>query len=317
MFKKIIILILPVVDLFVSIFVLISSILLKLIRVAGIQRFRISKLIFRSIGVFPIIDHYYEPIFNSKKLSKPLSTQRDLPGINFNTQKQLDIIEKLNFSSEFYEWVDSNTKNDFFFGNGSFESGDAEYLYNFVRYFKPKKIIEIGCGYSSLIIKKAIEKNQDDNIICEQICIEPYEVKWLESKNIRVLREIVENIDRRTFRDLNAGDLLFIDSSHIIRPQGDVIYEYLEILPILKKGVYVHIHDIFTPNDYPFEWQFNQVKLWNEQYLVEAFLTHNDSWEITGALNYLNQNYFSQLKNIAYFHDEKRQPGSLYLKKIK
>lgn len=110
---------------------------------------------------------------------------------------------------------------------------------------------------------------------------------WLEECGIEVIRERVESIDKSIFRDLKENDLLFIDSSHVIRPQGDVVTEYLEILPMLSSGVIVHIHDIFTPRDYPEEWVLDEVRLWNEQYLLEAFLTFNSRFEILFANNYM------------------------------
>ena len=97
---------------------------------------------------------------------------------------------------------------------------------------------------------------------------------WLNDvSGIEVLRQRVEQMDKQLFLELEENDILFIDSSHMIRPQGDVLCEYLEILPTLRPGVLVHIHDIFTPRDYPDEWLIDEVKLWNEQYLLEAFLS--------------------------------------------
>ena len=317
MIKKIILLLLPFVDLLISPLVIISSFIMKFVRLAGVQRMKISKYLFEKIGVFPIIDHYYEPIFNEKKLSKKLSFDRKLPGIDWNEDVQIDILSKFSFTNEFDDWNKESKR--FFFGNGSFESGDAEYLYNFVRFFKPKQVIEIGCGFSSLIVQEALKKNKETqkDTTFHQTCIEPYEVNWLEKTGINVLRKRVEEVDRNVFRELNEGDLLFIDSSHIIRPQGDIVYEYLEILPILQKGVFVHIHDIFTPQDYPKEWVFNQVKLWNEQYLVEAFLCNNEEWEIIGSLNLLHNKYFSKFNAISNYHSKTREPGSIYIRKKK
>ena len=79
-------------------------------------------------------------------------------------------------------------------------------------------------------------------------------------------------------------DILFIGSSHVIRPQGDVLFEYLELLPTLKRGVIVHVHDIFSPRDYPQSWLLDEVRLWNEQYLLEAFLTDNEHWKSNGII---------------------------------
>ena len=118
------------------------------------------------------------------------------------------------------------------------------------------------------------------------------------------------------FSQLEDGDILFIDSSHIIRPGGDVLFEFLELLPSLNKGVIVHIHDIFSPRNYPEEWLRDSVKFWNEQYLLEAFLTHNSSWQILAALNYLHCNYYNELKPAAPFITRDRRPGSFYIQKL-
>ena len=118
------------------------------------------------------------------------------------------------------------------------------------------------------------------------------------------------------FSELEENDILFIDSSHIIRPQGDVLFEYLELIPILNKGVIVHVHDIFSPKNYLREWLEDEVRFWNEQYLLEAFLSHNNTWKIIGALNYLHHNHYEKLKSVAPFLTPDREPGSFYIQRI-
>ena len=110
---------------------------------------------------------------------------------------------------------------------------------------------------------------------------------------------------------------MFIDSSHIIRPQGDVLFEILEILPVLSSGVIVHIHDIFSPKDYPDKWILKEHRLWNEQYLLEAFLSNNRDFEIIGSLNYLMHNYPKELKSVSPIlnKQENREPGSFWIRK--
>lgn len=124
-------------------------------------------------------------------------------------------------------------------------------------------------------------------------------------------------MDVNFFNQLGENDILFIDSSHIIRPQGDVLFEYLQILPILNKGVIVHIHDIFTPKDYLNEWIFNGTLFWNEQYFLESFLCLNNSYSIIGALNYLKNNYYNELAEKCPMLTLDREPGSFWIKKIK
>ena len=117
------------------------------------------------------------------------------------------------------------------------------------------------------------------------------------------------------FQQLSENDILFIDSSHVIRPQGDVLYEFLELLPLLPPGVIVHIHDIFTPRDYPQDWVTGAVILWNEQYLLEAFLTQNPHWEIVGALNHLKHHHFGAFKAACPAISPEVEPGSFYIRR--
>jgi hypothetical protein len=110
---------------------------------------------------------------------------------------------------------------------------------------------------------------------------------------------------------------VFVDSTHVIRPQGDVLFECLELLPSLKKGVIVHIHDIFSPRDYLEEWLREKVRLWNEQYMLEAFLTANAEWKITAALNFLQHHHYEALEKACPFLTPQREPASFYIQKIR
>ena len=179
--------------------------------------------------------------------------------------------------------------------------------------------MEIGSGFSTLAAIKALDVNrlEDPGYQCEHICIEPYEMPWLEKAPVRVIRQRVEKVDMKMFSLLKNDDILFIDSSHIIRPQGDVLYEYLEILPTLQSGVIVHIHDIFSPRDYPANWVVDEVRFWNEQYLLEAFLTQNRDWKIIGALNFLHRSHFSALSAKCPRLTPDRNPGSFYIQKVR
>ena len=118
---------------------------------------------------------------------------------------------------------------------------------------------------------------------------------------------------------MRENDILFIDSSHIIRPQGDVLFEIQHILPELNPGVLIHVHDIFTPKDYLSEWVFNDRRLWNEQYLLESFLSCNSQFEIIGALNYLKHHHWDLLasKLPVLKKESHREPGSFWIRKLK
>ena len=290
--------IIPIIDVLLSPFTYVSAIWFGAIRKIGIKRMRLSKKIFRTVGVLPIRDHYYEPLFNPKHLRYSLRKDRILNGINFNIKEQLEILNQFNYNEELEKIPQNKTKKtEFYYHNGSFGPCDAQYLYNIIRLFKPKKIIEIGSGYSTLMAQNAIcvNKRECSHYNCEHICIEPYNFSWLENLNVCVIRKRAEEVDIEIFNELDSNDILFIDSSHMIRPQGDVLFEYLEILPILKSGVLVHIHDIFTPKDYLNEWILDEIKLWNEQYLFEAFMTFNKEYKVIASLNYLRHSYFPEI----------------------
>jgi hypothetical protein len=271
------------------------------------------------IGVFPIRNHYYEPQFDHRKLKQPLSQDRILPAIDWNVTEQIKMLSALLFSQELSGIpLQKPDTLDFYLNNGAFESGDAEYWYQLIRSIKPKRIFEVGSGNSTLMAIKAIRKNNESEIDyrCKHVCIEPYEMPWLEETDVSVIRKKIEDVEISFFSELEENDILFIDSSHIIRPQGDVLFEYLELLPTLNKGVIVHVHDIFSPKNYLKEWLEDKVLFWNEQYLLEAFMSHNSSWKIIGALNYLHHNHYEKLKSVAPFLTSDREPGSFYIQKI-
>jgi len=294
----------------------------RVIRRLGVHRLPITLGVLRRFGIFPLQDHYYEPLFIPARLRKPLDADRALPGIDWNIAEQLDLLKKFQFNQELMAFpVEQRKGREFCYDNTMFGSGDAEYLYNMIRLFKPRRLIEIGSGQSTLLAVEAVEANRraDSESACEHICIEPYEADWLEELNVKVIRQPVELVDKELFRSLTAGDILFIDSSHMIRPQGDVLFEYLEILPILNRGVLVHIHDIFSPRDYPADWIFRCARFWNEQYLLEAFLSFNDAFEVLGALNFLKHHYPDELASCCPVLREQmdfREPGSFWIRRL-
>ena len=304
-------------DLLLAPLLVLAALLMKAIRRAGIHRMPLSRWLLRRIGVFPIQAHYYEPLFDIRKLRRPLDEERELPGIDWNEAEQLAVLTAFSQVQELADVPDEAEGMVFHWNNANFCSGDAEYLYQLVRTRKPALVIEVGGGYSTLLLKRALDRNraeQPDRSI-RHVCIEPYENPWLERSGAEVLRQRVEDSDMRVFRELGRDDLLFIDSSHMIRPQGDVLFEVLELLPTLKAGVIVHFHDIFSPRDYLQSWLDEEVRFWNEQYLLEAFLSSNREWKVIGALNYLCHRHYDLLASKCLRLTQDREPGSLYLQK--
>lgn len=293
----------PMADVLLAPLVVVSSFILLLVRKAGIRRMKVSKRIFCALGIYPVRDHYYEPLYNPAHLRAPLDHDRELPGLDLNEKEQLDLLAGFDYAKELQEIPRLRAEAQplqYCYENDSFLCGDSEFLYSAIRHFKPGKIIEIGSGNSTLMAIRAIQANKSEapDYSCQHICIEPYEMQWLESTGVQVIRQRVEEVDAALFEGLGQNDILFIDSSHVIRPQGDVLFEYLDLLPRLRPGVLVHIHDIFTPQDYPEDWVVGHVRQWNEQYLLEAFLSFNSEFRVIGALRWLTHHHFDAMARV-------------------
>jgi len=311
-------LVMPVADIVMSPLTFVFACQMKVIRRLSLQNMPVSRSIFQSLGMLPVTTHYYDPMIVPNMLNHPLDQVRKLPGIDLNMTAQLERLCGYGYQSELMAIpLDDQGDGQFYYRNGAFGAGDGEILYSVIRHSKPKMLIEIGGGFSTLMAQKAIVQNivEDESYTCRHICIEPYEYQWLDKLDVEVIRERVEDVDASLFSQLGQDDILFIDSSHMIRVQGDVLVEYLEILPTLNSGVMVHIHDIFTPRDYPSRWVFEAMLLWNEQYLLEAFISQNENYEVMLSLNHLFHDHKDAL-NLAcpvLNSESGPEPGSFWI----
>lgn len=308
------------VDLLIAIFALPAGYLLRRAR-RGWRYVPITRWLLRKAGVFPLREHYYEPVVFPEDLRRPLDAVRPIAGLDLDTDGQLALLGELDYAEELKRIPMTGRGNSSFnYRNGSFELGDAEFLYSMIRHFSPKRIIEVGSGHSTLMARLAIEANTEADHLyeCDHVCIEPYEQPELEKCGARIIRERVELCDVTLFETLDANDILFIDSSHVIRPQGDVLFEYLEVLGRLRSGVQIHIHDIFTPRDYPSSWIIDDQKLWDEQYLLEAFLAFNREFKVTAALNHLHHSRRDELARACPMQAQhpEIEPRSFWIRRI-
>ena len=186
--KQVILKLLPVADVLLAPFVYPSAWLLKMVRRARVDRLPNCRNALWRMGVFPIRDHYYEPQFDHRKTRRSFSEDRTLPGIDWNIAEQLKLLATFSFSQEIADIPQEKADDlDFYLKNSAFESGDAEYWYQLIRLIKPKRIFEVGSGHSTLMAIKAVRKNQeqDPGYSCEHVCIEPYEMPWLEEPKRR------------------------------------------------------------------------------------------------------------------------------------
>lgn len=271
----------------------------------------------------PLPFHYFQPIIKQDMLPQNYEqAEESLIGIDLDIGNQLALLSKFNYNTELEAIpLDKRQEYEPYYRNKNFRVGDAEILYSMIRYYKPKKIIEIGSGYSTMFMLSAIEQNKEESAIGTQlICIEPFERQWLQELEVTVIKERVERLDLNLFKQLSENDILFIDSSHVIRTKGDVVFEYLNIIPSLQKGVIVHSHDIFFPRDYPIKYIVEYKYFWNEQYILQAMLANSFRYKPLLALKFLSIHYRSYLdKSCPIFkkENEKEGPSSFWFQVVK
>ena len=274
-----------------------------------------------SRGLVIHFKNYYGPFVSPGDIRRPLDDERNIPGLDLDLNAQTSFLSRLDYGDELIELPDNGDDElQYSYRNGMFGPGDAEILYGIIRHLKPKRIVEIGAGSSTLIAQEAIRKNKQEskNYTCTHICVEPYENPWLEKLGIEVIRKKVEDLPISFFEALEENDILFVDSSHVVKPQGDVLFEVFDVYGSINSGVYVHVHDIFTPRDYPREWIVDDRKLWHEQYLLEAFLSFNDEFEIVCALNWIWKNHPELLTRACPVLTNRipNNPGSFWFRRL-
>ena len=262
--------------------------------------------------------NFYQPIPDTRSLPETLWNRlSELHGIDMNDAVQLDLLRNQfpRFRRE-YEQIPAEPTGEpgrFHCNNDLFGGTDALVAYCMIRHFQPRLIIEVGSGFSSLIAAEAIAKNKNSALIC----IEPFPQDFLRQgfPGLRSLIEKkVEEIDLEFFSQLSCGDILFIDSSHTVKIRGDVNYLFLELLPRLKPGVIVHVHDIFFPFDYPRDWVMDELRFWSEQYLLQAFLSFNSEFEVLIANHYLAHYYLEDFKQ-TFPHSPSWSGGSFWMRR--
>lgn len=242
----------------------------------------------QGLHVLPV--HYYSPVPDTRELPAGGEFPLDAPmGFDLNIELAFDRLDR--FSQKYAIEYNSFSKNpgadahDYYLDNGAYRSGDAEILYSMVRDLKPRRIVEIGSGYSTLLICRAIRENKKElqGYQCEFVAIEPYPPQILQPPPAEVTRiesRSLQQVPLEVFTSLMEGDLLFIDSTHVVRVGSDVVLEFLTIVPSVAAGVVIHVHDIFIPANYPRWWIDDARLFWNEQYLLSAFLAYNREFEV-------------------------------------
>ena len=277
-------------------------------------------------GVHLLPVHYYSPLPDTRELRANFhrfSDEHPMHGVQMNPSQQLDLMERQvkPFEQEYRAAGGEQ------FGLDaakmvSFAPINALTLYAMIRSTGPRRMIEVGSGMSTRISAAAFERNRIQGQPGEFTVIEPYPDLELRAGLPGVARLIAkkeEDVPVDVFLELEEDDILFIDSSHTIKIFGDVNYLFLTVLPQLKPGVLVHVHDIFFPLDYLPHHFFNRFgkQIWQEQYLLHAFLMFNREFEVLNSASYLHVKYFDALRRLFPWYHVDRHPSSFWMRRVK
>lgn len=274
--------------------------------------------VWEKLGVHISPKHFYWPIPDTNSiLNYDFSKTFSLDGIRISESNMLALLKRIAKYREEYAEIHTDS--------AYASNGDGAILYGMVRELKPERILEVGSGFSTSIACAALERNKvEDNRPGEIIAIEPYPDEGLKelvdnSNNVTLIQSKVEVTQPEVFEKLKSGDILFIDSSHVIKMGNDVHYLYLSVLPKVPVGTIIHIHDIRFPCDYPKEWVLEARLFWTEQYLLQMFLAFNDSFEILFAANYMYDKYPELMVDslVALNLDDDGWPGCFWIRRKK
>ena len=209
--------------------------------------------------------------------------------------------------------TDTGDRSKFHLENEFFASVDAEALYCIVRHFKPRRVVEVGSGFSSLLTRIALDRNGGDSRLT---CIDPAPQAEVAGAADEVLLKRVERVGLERFDGLERNDVLFVDSSHILRTGGDLDHIFFKVMPRLERGVLIHFHDIFLPKDYFEDWVMNKNWGFTEQYLLLAFLMGNSGYEVVWPGQYMILNHPDEVLSAFPSCTEDTAPGSFWIRKL-
>jgi hypothetical protein len=204
---------------------------------------------------------------------------------------------------------------EFWFRNGAYEETDARTLYTMLRHLKPKRMIEVGCGMSSRVTTLAARKNATEGRPMSVTFVEPFPLPHLLEFPLAgpLVPKLIQDAPMELFTDLERGDVLFIDTSHVLKTQNDLCHIFHQILPALKPGVFIHFHDIFSPYDYPAKWLLDMAFHFNEQYVLEALLCNSNAFEIVLPVHALWETHHPAL--MAFCPADGGRPGAFWIVK--
>ncbi len=278
-----------------------------------------------AVKLFAPPGHFYSPIVNPKEILDCaydiFDKDRVQPGVDLRESAQIEYFARLRKHCERIPWSEEKQAGlRYFYNNPAFSRLDATILACTIMEHRPGTIIEIGSGYSSAATLDIVERELEGGTKC--CFIEPYP-QLLESlckpedlSRIEIFPKLVQRVDLDVYDQLESGDILFIDSTHIVKTGSDVVHLVQNVLPRIRHGVLIHFHDIFYPFEYPVDWVLEENRSWNESHYLSAFLTNNREYEILFFNDFFYRKHHSLLKEVVP-NCRKDSGGSLWMRKTR
>ena len=272
------------------------------------------------VPVFVPPGHFYSPIVDPATVPRDRMTNlpNEIEGIALDRDAMVALWKRLLPAVSSHPFADAPGKTRYGFVNPAFQWPDALILHAMIREFRPKKILEIGSGWSSACAVDTVDRFL--KAACSITMADPHpelaqELVGIYQGQHRFLRSRLQDMDLSLFAALEADDILFVDSTHVLATGSDVHRMLFDILPVVRPGVLVHFHDIFWPFDYPDAWVRDENRSWNEVYALRAYLTDNPRWQILWLADYFQR--FERARLQADYPDmTKITGGSLWMRKL-
>ncbi len=275
-------------------------------------------------GLYDLVRHdFYSPVPDLTMLPDGIWERRNLlGGVELNVEAAIRLIEEelTSFVAEFdFPATGPRPPGEFFLDNSNYGAVDAELLYAMVRARKPRRVVELGSGMTTLLIGVAASRNAAEGVATEHLAYDPFpRAKILGEEPpppTRFEPKSATDVSLADFKQLESGDILFVDTTHTVKLGSDVNYIVLDVLPTLSPGVIVHFHDIFLPWEYPREWFETMQYFWAEQYLIQAFLAFNDDFEVLLPASAVAVEYPDRLTKAIPSFAPGRRPGAFWLRR--
>jgi Methyltransferase domain len=288
------------------------------------QRCERLEALLANVGYPP--GHFYSPIVDVSDRHAIHAVRHRLeappsPGITIDEPAMNSMMERLAEHHRLFPFPRNQTAGfRFYFDNPFFGCYDASILFSMVLEIKPHRIIEVGCGHSSCLLLDTNERFFDGALDLTLIDPSLDNLKQLfgdgGASDACLINSPVQDVAKEVFEKLEENDILFLDSSHVSKTGSDVNYLLFEILPALKPGVLVHVHDILYPFEYPEDWVLKERRSWNESYLLRAFLQYNSAFEIVYWNNFAWHQMHENLGQLMPLSLE-NEGGSIWLRRVR